>query len=220
METINRNMQMRMALLEETGYNVEKAQKCWDFVCGETKKQEPTIDRLEDGVYLIDTKGNAVRYDGEDTKTVNDTAYIGIIQGSHSVAIALRDVSRDEIMLTIKEYKEDYGGYKDNYMDAVQDWDGKGNTEWLKQIGLNPAIQLRDGEYIPTLAELYLICLNRKVINEAIRFVGGQELAGWYWSSTEYNAARSWSLYLYNGHAYSNTKATVIYRVRLVSTFY
>lgn len=220
MEAINNDMQVRMTLLKETGYNVETAQKCWDFVRGdEAKKQEPASDRLADGVYLIDTKGNAVRYDGETTESVNDTAYIGIVQGSHSVAIALRDVSEDEITLTAKESKKDHGGYKDNYMDAVQDWDGKGNTERLKQIGLNPAIQLKDGEYIPTLAELYLICLNRKAINAAMRFVGGQELKGWYWSSTEFSATYAWSLGLNYGIANTYTKATYARRVRPVSAF-
>ena len=222
METINNDMQVRMTLLKETGYNVETAQKCWDFVCGgdEAKKQKPASDRLADGVYLIDTTGNAVAFAGDDTYTVNDTAYIGIVQGSHSVAIALQDVSEDEITLTSKTSDKDHGGYKDNYMDAVQDLDGKGNTERLKQIGLNPAIQLKDGEYIPTLAELYLICLNRKAINAAMRFVGGQELAeDWYWSSTECSATYAWSLNLGGGYAFSTTKATYASRVRPVSAF-
>ena len=119
-----------MTLLKETGYNVETAQKCWDFVRGgdEAKKQEPASDRLADGVYLIDTKGNAVRYDGETTETGNDTAYIGIVQGSHSVAISLHDVSEDEITLTSKK-DDGKGHYIDSYMDAVQDWQGKKNTE-------------------------------------------------------------------------------------------
>lgn len=220
MEAINNDMQVRMTLLKETGYNVETAQKCWDFVRGgdEAKKQEPTSDRLADGVYLIDTKGNAVRYDGEDTETTNDTAYIGIVQGSHSVAIALQDVSEDEITLTSKK-DDGKGHYIDSYMDAVQDWQGKQNTEHLQAVGLNPAIQLRDGEYIPTLAELYLICLNRKTINAAMRFVGGQELAGWYWSSTEYSATYAWLLYLDDGGAYYSAKAAPQYRVRPVSAF-
>ena len=209
-----------MTLLKETGYNVETAQKCWDFVRGgdEAKKQEPASDRLTDGVYLIDTKGNAVRYAWETTETVNDTAYIGIVQGSHSVAISLHDVSEDEITLTSKK-DDGKGHYIDSYMDAVQDWGGAENTERLKRIGLNPAIQLKDGEYIPTLAELYLICLNRKTINAAMRFVGGQELAGWYWSSTEYSATGAWYLYLYHGAAYGNTKSTGTFRVRPVSAF-
>ena len=220
MEAINDAMQVRMTLLKETGYNVETAQKCWDFVRGgdEAKKQEPASDRLADGVYLIDTKGNAVRYDGEDTETTNDTAYIGIVQGSHSVAISPHDVSEDEITLTSKR-DDGKGHYIDSYMDAVQDWQGKKNTEHLQAVGLNPAIQLKDGEYIPTLAELYLICLNRKAINAAMRFVGGQELAGWYWSSTEYSAPDAWGLYLGNGTAYSGTKATLTGTVRPVSAF-
>ena len=220
MEAINDAMQVRMTLLKETGYNVETAQKCWDFVRGgdEAKKQEPTSDRLADGVYLIDTKDNAVRYDGEDTETVNDTAYIGIIQGSHSVAISLRDVSEDEITLT-RNKDDGKGHYIDSYMDAVQDWQGKKNTEHLQAVGRNPAIQLKNGEYIPTPTELYLVCLNRKTINAAMRFVGGQELAGWYWSSTEYSATHAWYLYLNDGGAGGNNKVKNMNRVRLVSEF-
>lgn len=220
MEAINNDMQVRMTLLKETGYNVETAQKCWDFVRGgdEAKKQEPASDRLADGVYIIDCKGNAVRYDEETTESVNDTAYIGIVQGSHSVAIALQDVSEDEI--TITTGKDDgKGHYIDSYIDAVQDWQGKKNTEHLQAVGLNPAIQLKDGEYIPTLAELYLICLNRKAINAAMRFVGGQELAGWYWSSTESSATNAWYLYLNYGGADYDAKATYTGRVRPVSAF-
>ena len=221
MEAINDAMQVRMTLLKETGYNVETAQKCWDFVRGsdEAKKQEPASDRLADGVYIIDCKGNAVRYDGESTESVNDTAYIGIVQGSHSVAIALQDVSEDEITLTTGK-DDGKGRYIDNYLDAVQDWNGRQNTEHLQAVGLNPAIQLKDGEYIPTLAELYLICLNRKTINAAMRFVGGQELAGWYWSSAEYSATFAWGLTLGDGFAYAwFTKATGTFRVRPVSAF-
>ena len=220
MEAINDAMQVRMALLKETGYNVETAQKCRDFACGsdEAKKQEPASDRLADGVYIIDCKGNAVRYDGETTECVNDTAYIGIVQGSHSVAIALHDVSEDEITLTTGK-DDGKGSYIDNYLDAVQDWQGKKNTEHLQAVGLNPAIQLKDGEYIPTLAELYLICLNRKAINAAMLFVGGQELAGWYWSSTEFSATYAWYLSLDLGYAYGTAEASTTRRVRPVSAF-
>ena len=221
METINNDFDVRLGLLRETGYNVEVAQKCLDFVRGvnEVKKQEPSSDRLEDGVYLIDTKGNAVRYDGEDTETINDTAYIGVVQGSHSVAISLYDASKKEITLTSKGNDKKHGGYKYKYTDAVQDWDGEANTERLKQIGLNPAIQLKDGEYIPSLAEMYLISLNLKVINAAIRFVGGEYISDCCWSSTEYSATSSWFLNLYNGGAGTGTNDSVYRRVRPVKHF-
>ena len=221
METINSDMQVRMTLLKETGYNVDAARKCLEFVRGgdETKKYKPSSFILEDGVYLIDTKGNVIRYEGEDTEIINDTAYIGIVQGSHSVAIALHDVSDTEIPLTEEVNKEGHGYYKELYMDAVNDWDGKGNTERLKQIGLNPAIQLKDGEYIPALAELYLICLNQKAIDAAMSSVGGQELASWYWSSTKYSATSAWFLNLHNGGANLVNNERLYRSVRPVSAF-
>lgn len=221
MENINNDFDVRLALLRETGYNVETAQKCLDFVRGvnEVKKHESSSDRLADGVYLIDCKGHADRYVGEDTETINDTAYIGIVQGSHSVAISLYDASKKEITLTSKENDKKHGGYKYKYTDAVQDWDGEANTERLKQIGLNPAIQLKDGEYIPSLAEMYLISLNLKVINAAIRFVGGEYISDCCWSSTEYSATSSWFLNLYNGGAGTGTNDSVYRRVRPVKHF-
>ncbi len=217
---INDAMQARMALLKGTGYNVEAAKKCWDFVRGdyEAKEREPASGRLADGIYLIDTKGNAVRFEGEATESVNDTAYVGLVQGGHAVAIALHDVSEDEMTLISKK-DDGKGHYIDSYMDAVQDWQGKKNTEHLQAVGLNLAILLKDGEYIPTLAELYLICLNLKDINAAMRFVGGQELAGWYWSSTEYSATYAWGLYLNFGTADYYTNAAHAGRVRPVSAF-
>ncbi|MGI6430567.1 MAG: hypothetical protein ACOXZ6_12740 [Syntrophomonadaceae bacterium] len=212
MEAINDTMRVRMCLLKKNGYNVEAAQKCWDFVRGDEAKKQ-----LRDGVYIIQENGFAVKFIGDKT-VAGKAAYIGIVQGSHSVAIALQDASEDKITLTSKK-DDGKGHYIDSYMDAVQDWQGKKNTEHLQAVGLNPAIQLKDDEYIPTLAELYLICLNRKAINAAMRFAGGQELAGWYWSSTEYSAAAAWHLYLNDGTAYNFTKATSQFRVRAVSAF-
>lgn len=223
MEMMTNEMQARMNLLKEIGYNVENAKKCWDFVRGgcEDKKQEVLADKLQDGIYLIDTKGNAVLYDWRDTDSINinDTAYVGIVQGSHSIAVALRDVIDDEITLTAKESKEGNADYIADYEDVLQDWDGKGNTERLKQIGLNPAIKLKYGEYIPALAEMYLICLNQKYINAALRFVGGQELKGWYWSSTEYDTHTGWSLYINGGGAYYGPKMVAMQKVRIVKQF-
>lgn len=217
---MNEEQKLRLDLLGACGYNIEAARKCWDFVRGDTaKKQESACDRLVDGIYLINEYGGIAPFDGKEKVGIEPVTHIGIVQGSHSVAISLHDVSEDEITLTEKQSKKDHGGYKDRYMDAVQDWDGKGNTERLKQIGLNPAIQLKDGEYIPTLAELYLICLNRKAINAAMRFVGGQELEGWYWSSTECYVTQAWSFRLSDGFARELNKTTNNLRVRLVKKF-
>ena len=217
METKINEPLIRLELLKQTQYNIEKAQEYWHFVRDGEIKQVDNPCSLSDGVYIIQENGKAIPFIGESTKFEN-AAYVGVVQGSHSVAIALYNASENEITLTVNDNKGD-GVYKDNYIEAVQDWDGKGNTERLKKIGLNPVIQLNDDEYIPTLAELYIICLNQKYINAALRFVGGQELTGWYWSSTEYSATSAWDLYLNSGGAGAYTKATYTNRVRLVKQF-
>lgn len=177
----------------------------------ENKKQ------LSDGVYIITETNQIIPFNISFCLTER-AAYIGLVQGNHSIAIALNDVSGDEITLTSKK-DDGKGHYIDSYMDAMQDWQGKKNTEHLQAVGLNPAIQMKDGEYIPPLAELYLICLNRKAINAAMRFVGGQELGCWYWSSTEFSTEYAWYLDLSNGIAGDGTKDTLTCRVRLVKQF-
>ena len=102
----------------------------------------------------------------------------------------------------------------------MQDYDGETNTQHLRKIGLNPQIKLKDGEYIPSLGELYIICLNQYAINEALKFVGGQPLAkDWYWSSTESSATYAWYLSLYDGYADSYAKAAYKGSIRPVSAF-
>lgn len=217
-------MKLRFMLLRENGYEVERAQKCLDFIHGgiEEAPAPGKAGELADGIYLIDTKGNAVRFVGDKTETINDTAYVGIVMGSHSVAVSLIDQAQmDDITLTKKDANKCAESiYHTKYIDAVADWNGRRNTENLKKQGLNSQIELRHGEYIPSLAELYLICLNRKKLNEALEFVGGQILGDlWYWSSTECSATDAWSLYFGYGGAGDYAKASIQYRVRPVSAF-
>lgn len=217
-------MKLRFMLLRENGYEVERAQKCLDFIHGgiEEAPAPGKAGELADGIYLIDTKGNAVRFVGDKTETINDTAYVGIVMGSHSVAVSLIDQAQmDDITLTKKGANKCAESiYHTKYIDAVADWNGRRNTENLKKQGLNSQIELRHGEYIPSLAELYLICLNLKKLNEALEFVGGQILGDlWYWSSTEYSATTAWNLYLNDGYASITTKAANQFRVRPVSAF-
>ena len=222
MNTLTDKQNLRYDLLKANNYDVENSKACYDFVAGNETKDAPvqTGKKLADGVYIIDVKGNAVPFIGEKTNLQHEAAYIGIVCGNHSVAVALYDTAKCED-ITLTECKDNgCGHYIDNYMNAVQDWNGKENTEHLKAVGLNKKIQLKDGEYIPTLAELYLICLHRKQVNEALLFVGGETISGWrYWSSTECSATHAWGLNLNYGYANYSTKATTKGRVRAVSAF-
>ena len=214
---MNEEQKLRLELLAACNYDIEAARKCWDFVYGKAKK-ESACDRLSDGIYLINDYGEIVPFDGKERVSNGLITHIGIVRGDHSVAIALHDVSEDEITIT-KGKDDGKGHYIDNYLDAVQDWNGQQNTEHLQAVGLNPSIQLKEGEYIPSLAELCLICLNQGDINEAMRFVGGQEMKDMYWSSTEHTVSYEWALEFSLGYPSTISKKANSASVRTVKKF-
>ena len=172
----------------------------------------------DDGIYVIFENGFALKYKAgmEITDVVK---YIGLKIGSKSIAIALKDVSDEEITLTINKDETQYKKYADNAIDAMADWNGKENTEHLKEIGLNSEIKLEEGEYTASVGEFSFINLFVKGINEALKYVGGKPLSGWYWSSTEYSAAFAWFLLLGDGYLSPGTKVSSQIRVRAVAAF-
>jgi len=231
------NQELKMQLLDKFA-NIEKPETvdfckaAFDWLADEPEENlmvKPTSAQVSavteskpDGIYLIFESGKALPFDPdkgiESDQVANDgpVKYIGIKWGSHTLAVALHDqANSDDITLTAKKDDTDYNGYIDNYLDAVADWDGKTNTEHLKQIGLNKDITLSDNEYIPALGEMLFVLLNRKAVNQALEAVGGTTIDGvWYWTSTEYSATYAWGLYLDGG-----PKASRAGRVRAVSAF-
>ena len=134
----------------------------------------PEPAALADGVYIVTKDGRADKFTGTNLMLDCDNPVIGIgvKQGDRAVLVALTDAADgDDVTLTTHEDNTDYDGYIDTRIDAVADWNGKANTDHLREIGLNPAIQLKDGEYIPSVGEMYLIYTHRKEINAALRHV-------------------------------------------------
>ena len=174
-----------------------------------------------DGIYLVFEGGEFDLYKPGQVTEAQKQNCIGVAVklGGKSICVSLFDMARgEEITLTAGKDTTGWDGYKDNTLDAGADWDGKGNTEHLKAVGLNPEITLLDGQFIPSVAQWRFICLFRKELNQALAELGGDELAGWYWTSTEYGAAGAWGLDLSYGMG-RNTKASGRGKVRAVSAF-
>ena len=234
------NQELKMQLLDKFA-NIEKPETvdfckaAFDWLTDEpiAKPEEPqhqssaATESKPDGIYLIFESGKALPFNPdkgvESDQVENDgpVKYIGVKWGSHSLAVALHDQANGEdITLTAKKDETEYDGYIDTYLDAVADWDGKTNTEHLKQIGLSKDITLSDNEYIPALGEMLFVFLNRKAVNQALEAVGGTPIDGvWYWTSTEDSATYAWGLCLNNGGVSYNAKASYTIRVRAVSAF-
>ena len=220
---LNEIQKIKMALLVMNHANVETAQKAYDFVMADSKEpanqEEATQSEMADGIYLIKKTGKPVLFAPGCNK--KDCVAVGIKLGGKSIAVSLKDAADGEnITLTDKEDKTKYDGYINNYTDAVADWNGKANTKHLEGIGLNEDIKLEAGQYIPAVGEMYLIYLHKKALNEALEAVGGEPIPDeWYWTSTEFSAARAWYLHLSYGNMGNGTKATYARRVRPVSAF-
>ncbi|MBD5213282.1 MAG: DUF1566 domain-containing protein [Bacteroidales bacterium] len=218
---------LKLALYNDFG---EEAQTVYDFIKSPVKDNEQikiNIQQTEgshqailnDGVYYIYEDGSVELFDfkkrNAPTKAVQR---IGVVMGSHALAVNLEDYP--EQPLTNQKDRGNYSGYISEYDDAVADWNGKANTEHIKSIGTG--IELKDDEWIPSVAELYLIYLNKRSINAAIELSGGSRIKdGWYWTSTENSATDAWLLYLSPGYLGSwDAKVTHSRYVRAVAAFH
>lgn len=199
---------LKLALYSDFG---DEAKEVYDFLSS-TKKEDEQIKIsiaqtegshqaiLNDGVYYIYEDGSVEKFDYDKRNApTQKVERIGVVMGSHALAVNLKDLP--EQPLTNKKDPGDHDGYITEYDDAVADWNGKANTEHIKAVGTG--IKLEDDEWIPSVAELYLIYLNKRSINAAIELSGGSRIKnGWYWSSTETSATGAWTLRLYDGTLY------------------
>lgn len=217
MNTLTEKQNLRYDLLKANNYDVKNAKACYDFVTAPEPQQAKTANGLADGVYLIQHDDTAVLFTGQILTDTEKSLYkgVGVKLGNKSLAVAMGDMTEDEITLTKQQ-----GGTRfiTSYHDAVADWNGKENTDDIRGI-LNDDILLGESEHIPSLGEMYFILLHIRDINAALEAIGGKPLCGWYWSSTQYSATNAWRLYLTNGDAGRYAKATYQNRVRPVSAF-
>lgn len=155
------------------------------------------INDLEDGIYLCYEDGKRQLYDG--TNPTEHVDHVGIKVGTHKVGLKLNSLGEHRLSSKINLNRNDSFDYKEQELHALDDYDGKANTDHLKLNG-EFVFDLDDDEWIPALGELAIIFKNKDKLNEALASVGGDELVDdWYWSSTEYNANYAWSVNFSNG---------------------
>ena len=200
----------RLSIYREFGDN---AQKAYNFVFGTTQCSNDSHS-IKDGVYIIYKDGSYELFNGENKK--DDVSKIGLVMGEKKIAIGLKD--KGSYSLTNDNDDEECGKYYDNSIDAISDWDGEKNTEHIKSIGTD--IPLDDGEFIPSAGQIGFINLFLKSVNEALKYVGGEKLEGYHWTSTEGSPESAWSMSLDDGTlSLWYTKASYRSHVRAVSAF-
>lgn len=180
---------LRYALIRATN-DVVKAREFYDFIIGESKIPVINVNcQCEDGIYICYEGGERQLYDGNNPTERVD--HIGIKVGTHMVGLCLNSQGEHELPYDSDIEKDDFD-YKRQELHALDDFNGKANTEHLKKHG-EFDFDLADDEWIPSLGELAIIFKNKKKINEALAYAGGDELVDdWYWSSTELSANDAW----------------------------
>lgn len=180
------------------------------------------LDKLPDGVYFIagGTEGEVntktyAKYDPSMNAAPFPTKYIGVKLGHRAVAVAIEDLPGDndgELQLlprdhTSPETSEHYSwdDEADKYrFNAFEDFDGKGNTERLKEYGSK--IEVPEGEWIPSMGELGLLMMHATDVNRAIELAGGKPIKGWHSSSTENSQYGAWNVGFSDGGANDYSK--------------
>lgn len=113
-------------------------------------------------------------------------------QTNHIVSIAEKD--------GIKGVRFCIGGV-DIFIEA-HNLDNGEEFEWKKAMGRLEEV----GKRTFYKHEMYMIAACIEGINAALREIGGDELEGYYWSSTEYNSSNAWFVYFSDGYIYRTGK--------------
>lgn len=194
---------LRMAIVANLNFDVEKAKKVFNFVTGdEPVPVAPQQQFWSDGVYYVLEGGHLAPTDDPKSIAVQVIG-VAVKMGDRIATVALHDAADgEEIALATDTSCGSEQFFHLDFFDAITDWDGEGNTKDYGDL-LNPEIGLKEGQYVPSLAQLHLILLNIREVNKALEAVGGTPMRKvWYWSSTEYSASFSWDVGF--GSGYSN----------------
>lgn len=199
---------LRYELIRNTN-SVEQAREFYDFIMGNDEKPRmmpPVNCDYEDGIYLCYEDGYKKPFPtAVETTNHGQVTHIGIKVGEHKVGLKLNSLGEQELPYNSDLDKDDFD-YKRHELHALDDFNGKANTEHLKRHG-EFDFDLADDEWIPSLGELAIIFKNKEKINEALAYVGGDELVDdWYWSSTELTASSAWGVGFSGGNVDGSSK--------------
>lgn len=205
----NEDQKLRRYIMEE--FSNDDWQQAYDFLkAGErTGNDKPRVinidngERYPDGIYICYKDGYKALFDGQNNK--DGVSHIGIVMGSKMLGVALDN--RGEYSLPSLDDEDEFDGYIDNSNDAVADYAGKDKTERFRKSGMLD-FELKDEEWLPSVGEIYLIFINKKRINEALAYVGGDKLKCWHWSVTEYSATCAWGLSFSSGYLFNFSKGS------------
>lgn len=209
---LNEMQQLRLLLAKESNFDLDKAEKVYNFIVGEQQKviANPVVNESKpDGIYFILSPSNAIHESLATDEEKHNSIAVGVKMGNRFANIALHDIAGGNEIALYQEDEVSCGEqlFNNTFWKAQSDWNGEANTNNMRSA-LNPNLNLDEDEYIPSVAQLHLILLNINEINKALEEVGGEPMkTNWYWSSTEYSNTSAWYVHFGSGSTNSYYKA-------------
>ena len=209
---LNEIQQLRLSLVKESKFDLNKAEKIYNFIVGEQQKvvANPVVNESKpDGIYFILSPSNAIHESMATDEEKRNSIAVGVKMGNRFANIVLYDSANGDDIALYQENKVscDKQLFNNTFWKAQTDWNGEANTNNMHSA-LNPDLNLDEDEYIPSVVQLYLILLNINEINKALEEAGGEQMKGtWYWSSTEYSNTSAWYVHFGSGSTNSFDKA-------------
>ncbi len=169
---------------------------------------EEKIVTIENGASSSNCQIGDILYSDKscDPNVVASKKPIGVVfDRANRLAIALDAVNKE---WSVEYFDVPTLSNYDSTSAIIADWQGKNNTrlvlEYCKTNGKScPAFEyvnsyktegtLAGDWYLPALGELNAIYGNRDALNMALGKIGGTELYGWYWSSSESSHNVAWT---------------------------
>ena len=207
--TLNEMQQLRLLLIKWSNFDLVETEKMYNFIINDKPKTSdipivneqpkifdtPVVKDRPDGIYFILSPNNVIHESlATDEDKLNSIA-VGVKMGSKFANVTLNDVAGgSKVALCVdNEYFDKIKIINHSeFYDVISDWNGIENTNKLRN-NLNPDINLSKDEYIPSMAQLFLIMLNIKDINKALEEAGGTPIKEkWYWSSTDDSEVTGW----------------------------
>ena len=194
---LNEMQQLRLLFIKWSNFDLVEAEKMYDFVVNKQPKKlgMPVVKDGPDGIYFILSLKNIIHESLATDEDKRNSIAVGVKMGNKFANVTLNDaVEGRKIKLCNDDESSDKitGVNPCDFCNAISDWNGIENTNKLRNE-LNPDIDLRENEYIPSMAQLFLIMLNIKDINKALEEAGGTLIKEeWYWSSTRDSEDYGW----------------------------
>ena len=234
--TLNEMQQLRLLLIKLSNFDLVKTEKMYNFIVNDKPKtsdipivneQPKTLDtsvisNRPDGIYFILSPNNIIHESSATDEDKRNSIAVGVKMGSKFANVTLNEVAEGSkvALCADNEYFDKIKVVNHSeFYDVISDWNGIENTNKLRN-NLNPDINLSKDEYIPSMAQLFLIMLNIKDINKALEEAGGTPIKEeWYWSSTDDSEINGWIVSFEGGCDFMTKFISELIRTSVICEF-